>query len=64
MTEATDQSGGPATEKSTSDGQTPVPEEMIEQTLGDSFPASDPPSWNMGKEAEAERDPGGKAKNK
>ena len=27
-----------------------VPEEMIDKTLADSFPTSDPPSWNMGKE--------------
>ncbi len=29
---------------------TQVPEEMIDKTLADSFPTSDPPSWNMGKE--------------
>ena len=27
-----------------------VSEEMIDKTLADSFPSSDPPSWNMGKE--------------
>ena len=27
-----------------------VPEDMIDKTLADSFPTSDPPSWNMGKE--------------
>jgi|GEM_PF-5180726 len=27
-----------------------VPEEVIDKTLADSFPTSDPPSWNMGKE--------------
>ena len=27
-----------------------LPEEMIDETLADSFPASDPPSWNLGRE--------------
>jgi hypothetical protein len=29
------------------------PEELIDKTLADSFPASDPPSWNMGEDTEA-----------
>jgi HAD superfamily hydrolase (TIGR01549 family) len=34
-------------------GEEPLSEEMIDATLADSFPASDPPSWTMGRE----RDP-------
>jgi hypothetical protein len=28
----------------------PLSEEMIDATLADSFPASDPPSWTLGRE--------------
>lgn len=31
-------------------GKNRISEEMIDRALADSFPASDPPSWNMGKE--------------
>ncbi|TMA93275.1 MAG: hypothetical protein E6J74_19125 [Deltaproteobacteria bacterium] len=27
-----------------------LPEELIDATLADSFPASDPPSWTLGRE--------------
>ena len=27
-----------------------ISEEMIDQTLADSFPASDPPAWTLGRE--------------
>ena len=29
----------------------PLSEEMIDATLADSFPASDPPSWTLGRES-------------
>jgi hypothetical protein len=32
-------------------GRSKISDEMVDQTLADSFPASDPPSWNMGREA-------------
>lgn len=32
------------------EGHSRISEELIDQTLADSFPASDPPSWNMGGE--------------
>jgi hypothetical protein len=31
-------------------------EEMIDATLEDSFPASDPPSWTLGRERPTETD--------
>lgn len=60
IAEPADQSRSPATEKSASKGQRDIPEEMIDQTLADSFPASDPPSWSMGRDSGGERDPSGK----
>jgi hypothetical protein len=36
--------------ESGSERKSQVREEMIDKTLADSFPTSDPPSWNMGKE--------------
>lgn len=35
----------------------PVSEEMIDTTLADSFPASDPPSWTLGREPYQEQEP-------
>lgn len=35
----------------------PVSEEMIDTTLADSFPASDPPSWTLGREPFQEKEP-------
>ncbi len=44
----------PDSEASSGQGQAkqeaPVPEQLIDQTLADSFPASDPPSWTTGRE--------------
>jgi hypothetical protein len=31
----------------------PLSEEMIDATLADSFPASDPPAWTLGREKRA-----------
>jgi hypothetical protein len=33
----------------------PLSEEMIDATLADSFPASDPPSWTLGRESDQGR---------
>jgi hypothetical protein len=33
----------------------PISEEMIDQTLADSFPASDPPAWTLGRERHPEK---------
>jgi hypothetical protein len=33
-------------------GRDQLSEEMIDATLADSFPASDPPSWTLGRERE------------
>ena len=35
----------------------PVSEEMIDTTLADSFPASDPPCWTLGRERYQEKEP-------
>ena len=35
----------------------PVSEEMIDTTLADSFPASDPPSWTLGRERYQDKEP-------
>jgi hypothetical protein len=32
-----------------------ISEEMIDQTLADSFPASDPPAWTLGRERAPEK---------
>jgi hypothetical protein len=32
-----------------------VSEELIDQTLADSFPASDPPAWTLGRERQPEQ---------
>jgi uncharacterized membrane protein len=37
-------------EQSGSEPKAQAPEETFDKTLADSFPTSDPPSWNMGKE--------------
>ena len=37
----------------------PVSEEMIDTTLADSFPASDPPCWTLGRERYQEKEPAG-----
>jgi hypothetical protein len=34
-----------------SEGRSEISEDLIDKTLADSFPSSDPPSWNMGREA-------------
>lgn len=36
----------------------PLSEEMIDATLADSFPASDPPSWTLGRERYQGKEPG------
>jgi hypothetical protein len=36
--------------QSSSENRNEVSEEEMDKTLADSFPASDPPSWNMGKD--------------
>jgi starvation-inducible DNA-binding protein len=36
----------------------PLSEEMIDATLADSFPASDPPSWTLGRDRYQEKGPG------
>ena len=36
----------------------PLSEEMIDATLADSFPASDPPSWTLGRDTYQEKEPG------
>ena len=35
----------------------PISEEMIDGTLADSFPASDPPSWTLGRDTYQEKEP-------
>jgi starvation-inducible DNA-binding protein len=35
----------------------PLSEEMIDATLADSFPASDPPSWTLGRDTYEEKEP-------
>lgn len=35
-----------------------ISEEMIDSTLADSFPASDPPSWTLGRERYRKKEPG------
>lgn len=35
----------------------PLSEEMIDATLADSFPASDPPSWTLGRDTYQEKEP-------
>jgi starvation-inducible DNA-binding protein len=35
----------------------PISEEMIDATLADSFPASDPPSWTLGRDRYQEKEP-------
>lgn len=32
-----------------------ISEELIDQTLADSFPASDPPAWTLGRERQPEQ---------
>lgn len=32
-----------------------ISEEMMDQTLADSFPASDPPAWTLGRERHPEK---------
>lgn len=34
-----------------------ISEEMIDSTLADSFPASDPPSWTLGRERYRKKEP-------
>jgi hypothetical protein len=34
-----------------------ISEEMIDATLADSFPASDPPSWTLGRDREYRQEP-------
>jgi starvation-inducible DNA-binding protein len=42
----------------TTDREQTLPEEMIDATLADSFPASDPPSWTLGRERYRENELG------
>ena len=42
----------------TSGRDQPLSEEMIDATLADSFPASDPPSWTLGRDRYQEKEPG------
>lgn len=56
---ARDQNARKKSEEKSRDEPAELSEEEIDKTLADSFPASDPPSWTLGREPEA-KSPAGK----